>query len=46
MSNIGKWEIQLARDGIGASIGYLNIEIKRTIIMLKIFLCRQKIENV
>lgn len=42
----GQWcEMQLECDGISASIGYLNTEIMRTIIMLKICLYRQRIEK-
>lgn len=38
-------ELQLECDGISASIGYLNIEIKRTIIMLKTCLYKQRIKK-
>lgn len=37
--------MQLECDGISASIGYLNIEIKRTIIKLKICSYRQRTEK-
>lgn len=37
--------MQLECDGFSASIGYLEIEMRRTIIMLKICLNRQKIEK-
>lgn len=45
INNEQYWEMQLERDDIGASIGYLNSEIKRIIIMLKICLYRQKIKK-
>lgn len=39
-------EMILEHNGISASIGYLNIEVKRTIIMLKICLYKQKIGKI
>lgn len=36
------YDMQTKYHGINTSIGYLNIEIKRTIIMLKICLYRQR----
>lgn len=38
-------EMKLECDGINGSIGYLNIELKRTIIMLKICLYKQRAEK-